>query len=144
MDYIVRDVEERDLDEIQEIEEESFPWPFSKKQFLHLYINYKKTFFVAEKNREILGYIVGVRGFRKIIVASIAVKESWRRKGIATVLANHFIEKVKGKIKTIELQVRVDNKEAIIFYEKMGFTCNGILPSYYPNGEDAVLYCKDL
>ena len=144
MDYTVRDVEKSDLDEIHKIEEESFFCPFSQKQFLHLYIDYKKTFFVAEKDKEILGYIIGVRGFRKIIIGSIAVKESYRRKGLATKLLNHLIEKVRGKIKKIELQVRISDKGAILFYEEMGFTYKGILPLYYPDGEDAVLYDKSL
>lgn len=143
MDYTVREVKKNDLDEIQKIEE-SFLCPFSKKQFLHLYINCQKTFFVAEKNREILGYIVGLRGFRKITIASIAIKENYRRKGIATKLANHLMEKVRGKIKTLELQVRISNKPAISFYEKMDFTYKGILPFYYPDREDAVVYNKDL
>lgn len=144
MDYRVRDVEQSDLDEIQKIEEESFLCPFSRKQFLQLYINYKKTFFVAANNKEILGYIIGVKGFRKIIIASIAVKEDYRKKGIATKLTRHLIEKIRGKIKMIELQVRISNKEAISFYEKMDFTYNCILTSYYPDGEDAVLYYKYL
>ncbi len=144
MDYRVRDVEQGDLDEIQAIEEESFLCPFSKKQFLQLYLNYGKTFFVAEKGKEIVGYIIGVKGFRKIIIASIAVKENYRRKGIATKLANHFIEKIRDKIKVVELQVRVSNKKAILFYEGMGFIYKSILNSYYPDGEDAVLYYKYL
>jgi len=144
MDYRIRYVEESDLDEIQKIEEDSFFCPFSKKQFLYLYIDYRKTFFVVEKNKEVLGYIVGVKGFRKITIASIAVKENWRRKGIATKLVNYLIKKVRGKIKMIELQVRISNKKAIMFYEKMGFIYNNILTSYYPNGEDAVLYNRNL
>ncbi len=137
-------MKETDLDEIQRIEEDSFLCPFSKRQFLYLYIDYRKTFFVVEKDKEVLGYIVGVKGFRKIIIASIAVKENWRRKGIATKLVNYLIKKVRGKVKMIELQVRISNKKAIIFYEKMGFICKGILTSYYPNGEDAVLYNRNL
>jgi ribosomal-protein-alanine N-acetyltransferase len=144
MDYKIREVTENDLDEIQRIEKDSFPCPFSKRQFLYLYVDYRKTFFVAEKDKEVLGYIVGVKGFRKITIASIAVKENWRRKGIATKLINYLIEKVRRKVKMIELQVQISNKKAIIFYEKMGFIYKGILTSYYPNGEDAVLYNKKL
>jgi ribosomal-protein-alanine N-acetyltransferase len=144
MDYNIRNVGENDLDEIQNIEEESFAYPFSKKQFLQLYTDYNKIFFVAEKNKEILGYIVGMRGFRKIIIASIAVKENYRKKGIATKLTNHLIKKVREMVKTIELQVRISNKPAIFFYEKIGFTYKNILPLYYPDREDAVLYYKDL
>jgi ribosomal-protein-alanine N-acetyltransferase len=144
MNYKVRNVEERDLEAIQEIEDKSFLYPFSKRQFLNLYINCKKTFFVAESDRKLLGYIVGVRSFRKITIASIAVKKNFRRRGIATELVRHLIKKVREKVKRIELQVRVSNEDAIMFYEKIGFLFESILPSYYQNGEDAVLYSKDL
>lgn len=142
MDYRIRYVKEGDLDQIQKIEEESFSHPFSKKQFLRLYTNYNKIFFIAEKDKEILGYIVGIRGFRKIIVASIAVKEEFRRKGIADKLIRHLIKRARAMVKTLELQVRISNKPAIFFYEGIGFTCKSILHEYYPDKEDAILYCK--
>lgn len=144
MDYIVREVQEEDLRQIQQIEEESFLYPFSDSDFLNLCINYKKTFFVAEKNGQILGYIVGMRGFKKIVLASIAVRPELRRRGIAAKLTRYLMEKITGKVKKVELQVRVNNNGAIKFYEGMGFIRGKILPSYYKSGEDAVLYYKDL
>ncbi len=144
MDYIIRYVKENDIGQIHRIEEESFSFPFSRKQFLQLYSNCKEIFFVAEKNEEILGYIVGMRGFRKIIIASIAVKEEYRKKGIATKLMRFFIKKAIMITKTLELQARISNKPAIFFYERMGFTCQNILHEYYPDKEDAILYRKTL
>lgn len=144
MDYIIRPAKENDIGQIQRIEEESFAYPFSKKQFLKLYSSCKEIFFVAEKGEEILGYIAGVRGFRKIIVASIAVKEEYREKGIAANLMRRFIKKAGTMVKTLELQARVSNKAAIFFYERMGFTCSDILREYYPDKEDAILYLKTL
>jgi ribosomal-protein-alanine N-acetyltransferase len=144
MDYRIRYVKEGDLDQIQKIEEESFLHPFSKKQFIQLYANYNKIFFVAEKGKEILGYIIGIRGFRKITVASVAVKEEFRRKGIADKLIRYLIKMARAMVKTLELQVRIGNKPAIFFYEGVGFTCKSILHEYYPDKEDAILYCKTL
>lgn len=144
MDYVIRNVKKSDIDQIQKTEEESFPHPFSINQFLQLYVNCNEIFFVAEKNKEILGYIVGIMGFRKITVASIAVKEEWRRKGVATKLIRYFTKKTKTIVKTLELQVRISNKPAIFFYEGIGFTCKSILHGYYPDKEDAILYCKAL
>lgn len=144
MNYTIRNLELADLDEVQRIEEESFSCPFSKKQFLLLYNNYKNIFFIAEKNKEILGYITGVKGFRKITIASIAVREKYRGRGIATKLMRHFIKKIRTIVKTLELQTRVSNKPAIFFYERMGFVCKSILDGYYPDKEDAILYNKTL
>jgi ribosomal-protein-alanine acetyltransferase len=144
MDYTVREVQRGDLEEIQQIEEESFLYPFSNEDFLNLYTNYRDVFFVAEKRGRVLGYVAGVRGFRKVTLASIAIRPKWRRKRIATNLTNCLMEKIRGKTKRLELQVRVSNIGAIKFYEKVGFRRGGILYSYYPEGEDAVLYYKDL
>ncbi len=144
MDYIIRHAKESDIEQIQRIEEESFPSPFSNKQILLLYSDYKEIFFVAEKDSEILGYIVGIKSFRKITIATIAVKEEYRREGIAAKLMRHFIKKARTITQTLELQARISNKPAIFFYEEAGFTCEGILHRYYPDKEDAILYRRSL
>ncbi len=143
MDYIIRHAEEIDIHQIQKIEEESFSHPLSGKQFLQLHSNCSEMFFVAEKGEEILGYVTVIRGFRKITIATIAVKEEYRRKSIATELMRRLMKKIP-MAKTLELQVRVSNKPAIFFYEGLGFTCKSVLRGYYPDKEDAILYHKTL
>ena len=45
----------------------------------------------------------------------------------------------------MSLEVRVSNTPARRMYEKLGFVNLGIRPGYYEdNGEDAVIYRKDL
>lgn len=144
MDYRLREIEESDLEKIQKIEEDSFLFPFSRWQFWYYCHHYKDMFLVVERKGEILGYIIGTKGFKKINIASIAVKKKYRRRGIATELIKHFIKKVKGRTKVIHLQVRVSNKEAIALYEKMGFNYKKLLRHYYQDGEDALLYCENL
>ncbi|HIE43657.1 MAG TPA: ribosomal-protein-alanine N-acetyltransferase, partial [Candidatus Omnitrophica bacterium] len=48
MEYKLREAEESDLDEVQRIEEDSFPDPFSRWNFLYYYLNHPLTFLVAE------------------------------------------------------------------------------------------------
>lgn len=142
MDCLIRIAEEKDIDQIQGIEERSFAYPFSRRQFLHLLYSRGKFFLVAEKGGDIIGYVAGMRGFRKVVVASVAVCEKYRKKGVATKLMRCFMKKALKTVKKIELQARVSNKPAIFFYEKLGFVCRGILREYYPDKEDAILYYK--
>jgi ribosomal-protein-alanine N-acetyltransferase len=45
----------------------------------------------------------------------------------------------KFNMKNIKLEVRHENKGAIKFYKTMGFHEEKIIPSYYEDGEDAVI-----
>jgi ribosomal protein S18 acetylase RimI-like enzyme len=38
--------------------------------------------------------------------------------------------------------VRRENLPAITLYENLGYTCLGIRPRYYPNGDDAMIMTK--
>jgi len=144
MEYRIREVEEDDLEEIQKIEQDSFPYPFSRWQFWWFYAQEKENFLVAETQGEIIGYIIGSKSFRRITVSSLAVKEGYRNKGIATSLVDKFIEQVKPKFKRLELQVRVSNKKALALYNKLGFQRIKTILGYYQDGEDAFLYQKKL
>lgn len=45
---------------------------------------------------------------------------------------------------SLTLEVRFDNVPAITLYETLGYSRRGIRPSYYPNGEDAVIMTRQL
>ena len=144
MKYRIREVKERDLDEIQKIEEDSFLYPFSRWQFWWFYMQGRENFLVAETERTIIGYIIGSKSFRKITISSLGVKEEYRNRGIATSLVYKLIERVKPKFKKLELQVRISNKKALALYDKLGFQRIKTIPGYYQNGEDAFLYQRKL
>ena len=104
----------------------------------------KDTFLVMETKGEIIGYIIGSKGFHRITISSLAVKRRYRRKGIATSLVNELIKQVQPKFKMLELQVRVSNGKALALYNKLGFQRVKTIPSYYQDGEEAFLYHKKL
>lgn len=56
-------------------------------------------------------------------LASIAVKEAYRKRGIASALLQIMYKQCKEKgMKTIRLEVNVKNDRAICLYEKQGWT----------------------
>lgn len=145
MNIKIRNLEEQDLPYVLEIVSQSFSIPWSLNSFKNELLNPHSILRVAEFSGEIVGYIV----LRKILdeaeLLSIAVKPELRRKGIATELIKNVLDELKDSVETCFLEVRVSNKEAISFYEKIGFKKVGLRKKYYllPE-EDAIIMKLDL
>ncbi len=89
--------------------------------------------------------VVGFGGFAQVFdeghIMNIAVRPSFRRKGIATLILEKMLEKGREKgVSSFTLEVRDGNKAAISLYEKKGFTLAGIRKKYYGGKEDARIY----
>ena len=70
----------------------------------------------------------------------LAVAKQHRKYGVGRSLLIQFLkEAALQNIKQVELEVRVDNKQAISFYQKNGFNVIDVLTKFYQNGEDAYL-----
>ena len=142
--FTIRNSQLEDIEKVYEIERESFPYPYSPWDFQY-YLEVEGEFFlVAEWEGEVVGYIVGSLWKDLLTIVSLAVKPSYRRRGIGTALIKELEKRVHGKAKRIELQVRVSNYPAIYLYEKLGYEREGKISRYYRNGEDAYLYYKNL
>ena len=88
--------------------------------------------------------VVGFAGIKIVLdtadIMNIAVKEDYRRQGIATLLLNNILDICNEKnIKTINLEVNEENFSAIRLYQKFGFEENGRRKKYYDNKFDAIL-----
>lgn len=74
-------------------------------------------------------------------LCEIAVAQSYRRKGYATVLLKEAISIVKKRAaQRILLEVRCSNIAAISLYERVGFKQISIRKKYYPDGEHAAVF----
>ncbi len=140
----IRAVTPEDIETVYEIEKVSFPYPYSPWDFRY-YLEVESEFFlVAEWKGKVVGYIVGSKWRELLTVVSLAVMPEYRGLGIGGRLLEALEEKVKGKVKRIELQVRVSNRPAINLYEKKGYERGPVISRYYRNGEDAFLFYKNL
>ena len=88
--------------------------------------------------------VVGFAGIKIVLdtadIMNIAVREDYRRQGIATLLLNNILDICNEKnIKTINLEVNEENFSAIRLYQKFGFEENGRRKKYYDNKFDAIL-----
>lgn len=137
---IIRKFRPSDLSRVYEIECRSFKDPYHVLFLLNLYETYPDTFFVAEENSAVVGYVISRMVNTSGHVLAIAVDPKHRNRGIGRALMNVVIEKLREfGLEDIYLEVRISNTAAINFYKKLGFEEKGIIRSYYSDGEDAVI-----
>lgn len=121
----INDLEYDNFLEEQEVKESLNNNPFGK--------------YLIYKDKEILGYIYYSDIYERIEINNFLVKEIHRNCGIGNILLKFLTETVD---KTISLEVRIDNYNAIHLYEKYGFKKQAIRKNYY-NGIDGILMVKE-
>ncbi len=137
-----------DINRILEIEIQSFNSDaFSKRQFISLLRNNNVFFLVSETNQLISGYIILMKRkkSRKLRIYSIAVDPSYRRSNIGNELIKKaFLVAMKNNLRFLSLEVNQQNKSAINFYIKHGFSIVKEIPNYYRDGEHGYRMIRDL
>ena len=139
-----------DLERVMHINTMCLPENYSSFFYKDLYTRFPDTFIVAEMDGELQGYIMcriekgwSKRGrlspARLCHVVSIAVMESYRRRGIGKALVEQAMDRGRKVYDSNEgyLEVRVSNEPAVNLYDKLGFTKVKRNYGYYLNGEDA-------
>ena len=95
-------------------------------------------FLLYIENGKIVGFINYYLMYEKIEIANFNVLEEYQNKGIGIKLIEYLINKYKGKVDNITLEVKKNNNKAIHIYKKMGFIIVAIREKYY-NGIDGIL-----
>jgi len=134
---LIREATEADLEQLGEIEVEAFPRsPWLPSDFL------RYQCLVAEEEGEIQGFLVsrqiapktaGLPAEREIL--NLAVKGSYRRRGIAASLLRQEMQKPG----TFFLEVRASNLGAKALYKKLGFRELGYRFNYYENPKETAI-----
>lgn len=142
----IREMLIADLDEVLEIEQVSFPTPWSRRSFMQeLTENIYAHYVVAEY----CGRIVGYCGMWVILdeahITNIAVRPEFRGRGIGERILKDMIERAKSRGATkMTLEVRVSNLTAQRLYKRLGFVARGLRRGYYSDtGEDAIVMWLD-
>lgn len=142
---MIRAMSSSDIEKVNEIEQVCFKIPWSKDEFRCL-LNFTDTIaVVCEKGEEIVGYGIGILFNSYLHIANLAVKPTYRRRGIGSKLISYVLNHACKKHKEFAtLEVRVNNQAGINLYKKLGFKDKGIKESYYPDGESAIIMKKSL
>ena len=139
----IRQARAVDLYPVYRIEQAVFPhpWPYRAfEQFLG-----DPGFLVADAG-SIVGYVVAetTRGPAGPVchVKDLAVREGWRRRGIASALLDRVLAQFAGRVRAFKLEVRAGNEAARRLYRHHGFGYHRTVPAYYDDGEDALVLVR--
>jgi ribosomal-protein-alanine N-acetyltransferase len=144
MDYNIRQMEERDLEEVTELEASCFSQPWKYNDFKDILTNPDRFYLVAcGADEKILGGIMLTNISGEGDISNVAVLEQYRGRKIATALLSEIINfgKTNFGITDFTLEVRSKNAPAIKLYENEGFISAGKRPNFYDfPKDDAIIY----
>jgi len=146
MSIVLRRLEPRDLDTVEEIERASYPTPWSRSMFVaELRKPSSLALGACSPEGDLVGYAFISRYVDAWHVMNVAVATDFRRCGIATLLLERlFEETATDPQRGYTLEVRVSNSHAIRLYERLGFESRGIRRGYYTdNREDALIMWRE-
>lgn len=139
---------EHDLLEVVEIEEQSglSRWGWAA-YYAELQGHNRSLMLIARakgreaENRQVVGYIAARAAAGELHINNVAVRESYRRNGIGSLLLSRAIEEGKRLgASSAFLEVRSGNLAAQSLYQKCGFLPIARRPRYYSEPlEDAVV-----
>ena len=146
MDYQIKPLTEDFVDSVSEIERECFSTPFSKNDILSYLKNDIWHFFACFSNDKLLGYISFTLIIDEISICNVAVSESHRGKGVGSALVGYLLDFArKNQVKSLFLEVRESNINAISLYKKFGFEKTGLSKNHYSSPtENAILMGLEL
>jgi len=146
---VVRRATLKDLEAILKLEKLYFGSP--KENFESLFKlktpNEECVFFVAEKNKKVIGYsrMHLFKWYEGAHIVTIVVDKKFRRKGYGTLLIKEMEKFARNKgMKIITLDASPDNIEALIFYLKNGFRICGYRDKLEEKGKPIIYLSKKL
>jgi ribosomal-protein-alanine acetyltransferase len=139
----------KDLDAMYRIEKECFTSEaYTWERFAYLLKSPNAISLVAKEDNETVGFIIGMmENYGKTTVGHIVtidVLPKHRRAGVGLQLLDKLEKEFVGEgVKTIYLEVGIDNQAARRLYAKKGYTELGPLENYYDKGRHGLRMKKE-
>jgi ribosomal-protein-alanine N-acetyltransferase len=97
---------------------------------------------VARSDGRLIGAVVVVPDVESLCtsIMSIAVELRYRRSGVARRLIYAALAQVPVPVRTVSLEVRIENTGARALYERLGFRVSRHMRHYYADGAAALEY----
>lgn len=138
----IRAMTRGDLDAVNEIEQRSYPYPWTRGIFQDC-LRVKYCCHVLEVDAAIAGYGIVSQPIDEAHLLNLCVHPDYRRGGLAASLLDFLMREASlGGADRMFLEVRPSNKAAVALYRGNGFRVIGRRPGYYPadqGREDAVV-----
>ena len=136
----IRRARSEDLRSILRIEKISFVRDAWDRELFLDYLAHPDSslFLAATVDRAVVGYVIAFQGETRAEVDSIAVAPAKRGRGVAIALLKRVIGLLRQRgLRTVSLNVRLENKTAIRLYRKLGFQRARRVNGYYEDGASA-------
>jgi len=143
---LIRPVRGAELLRVAEIEQAAFADPWSVDLLAVELVHPQAILLAASRERApAAGYAAFRHGGGEAEILRLAVDPGERRHGMARALVEEGLARLRREGALVcHLEVRVDNRGAIAFYEAFGFARTGRRRGYYRDGTDALIYAKTL
>lgn len=143
-DFVVREFETSDIDQVAAIEAEVAADPWSRSLFEAEFdvAPAARHWLVAERTTPSTAQLLAFAGVMLSVdeahIMNMGVLRQWQRRGIASTLLSKLLKHASDAGATsATLEVRASNISAIGLYKRFGFASAGRRPGYYQDGEDA-------
>ncbi|MEK7664654.1 MAG: ribosomal protein S18-alanine N-acetyltransferase [Patescibacteria group bacterium] len=133
---------EPDMPEVLKIEEKSFEYPWTEKEFRQC-LKERNFFFqrvglAAEYRQKVVGFVIYESSQSRIFILNLAVHPDFRRKEVGKQIIKQLINKLHPeRKKKIFVEVRETNLPAQLFFHQMGFWAICIVRGFYQD------YCPE-
>ncbi len=146
-EVMVRNMKGSDLPRVLEIEQASFPVPWTGNMFQYqLGMQDVSENIVITRNGRLAGYLIGWAICDEIHILNVAVDPEERKQGHAGRMIREFVRRGRQRgAERVVLEVRRSNLGAQKMYQKYGFKIIDVIEGYYSEtGEDALVMKLDL
>ena len=149
-EFRIRKAVESDLLEIIRLWKRNIKTINTASDIAELFYSFENYFFVAVSTSasiegKLIGFVGGAIREGHGHISGIAVDKECRRSGVGKGLIKAVEQEfLTDAFERVTLEVRKSNWDARRFYEKQGYKPSYTVRRYYADGEDAVVYAKEI
>jgi ribosomal-protein-alanine N-acetyltransferase len=137
-------MEASDVDEVLALEEQVYPYPWSRANFTDSLASGYDAWVLRNQNGSLAGYFLMMHAVDESHLLNVAVNAAQHGKGFGRYLMEKICACARGRsMESVLLEVRPSNERALKVYDKYGFVRIGLRKGYYPAGagqrEDAIV-----
>ena len=129
----------RDMPAVLGIENNCFEFAWTEEDFIRCLRQRNCIGMVAEKDDEVVGFMIYELHKNRLHILNFAVHEDHRRCGVGNAMVSKLLSKLSHERRNrIMLEVRETNLEAQLFFKSLGFRAISVLRDFYDDTvEDA-------
>lgn len=141
LDVQIRWLIRRDMPEVLRIEQQSFEFAWTEEDFLCCLRQRNCIGMVAERDQEIVGFMIYELHKSRLNILNFAVAPQNRRQSVGSQMVMRLVDKLsQQRRKEILLEVRERNLDAQMFFKEQSFRAVRVLRSHYDDTcEDAYI-----